>query len=210
MAETLMSYGLEMHHVIGAGIGHRYDNASMEQILGFVQRHLKKGREAWPQKISFQTRTLRYSRHHWVEILGLRTHWEDTRVDADWNWGNVNLATRNVTALLLRAEPSSGHSVESVMLDGQRFAVPEGKKTYYFQRRAENAACWELLTGLDGQGDSLLRKRPGLQGQSTTRFRERFWSCFPTTIRLRILCVGGWILKRRISSPDGGRCSAGD
>ena len=84
MTETLAQHGHTLDHIIGKGMGHKYDDKSRAQVLAYIRQALNQGRDHFPKKIHLQTRTLRYNRHHWVEIIGLKEHWKDSRVDAEY------------------------------------------------------------------------------------------------------------------------------
>ena len=102
MEEAFAEHGHKLHHLIGPGMGHAYHPKSLEELGKLMADAARKGIDRYPREISFQTRTLRYNRCYWVELLGLEKHWEDSRVDATaGNANDIVLRTKNVTALRL-------------------------------------------------------------------------------------------------------------
>lgn len=82
MEEAFKSEGRELRHLIGPGVEHRYEPATLKRLLDEIAAIVRQGRVRAPRSVALQTRTLRYSRVHWVEALGLERHWQDSRIDA--------------------------------------------------------------------------------------------------------------------------------
>ncbi|MEK9985779.1 MAG: hypothetical protein VW879_13660, partial [Opitutae bacterium] len=102
MTETLAQHGHTLDHIIGKGMGHKYDDKSRAQVLEYIRQALNQGCDHFPKKIHLQTRTLRYNRHHWVEIIGLTEHWKDSRVDAEYDSAQgFRMTTKNISSLRL-------------------------------------------------------------------------------------------------------------
>jgi acetyl esterase/lipase len=100
MEEAFKAEGRELRHLIGPGVEHRYEPATLKKLLDELSAIVRRGREKSPQTVTLQTRTLRYSRVHWVEALGLERHWNDSRVDAAiGDDRSLALQTSGVTAL---------------------------------------------------------------------------------------------------------------
>ena len=81
---------IHLRHVIGAGMGHRYDRVSKELISGSLQSLATQGRKLIPDDISFSTRTLKYNTMCWITVNGLREHWTEATIHADFvpaEWG---------------------------------------------------------------------------------------------------------------------------
>lgn len=166
MAEALAAEGSTLAHLIGPGMGHKYAPQAWADVLTRMRAAIAAGRDPRRPKISLQTRTLRYSRVHWVEAQGLEQHWKDSRIDADLlPGGQMTVTTRNVTAIHL----SPPVSASSITIDGQQVAAGESP----------------LLFHLDGgkwrPGDLVAnpRKRPGLQGPIDDAFIDPFLVVLP-------------------------------
>jgi predicted esterase len=166
MEEAFASHGAKLKHIIGPGMGHRYHPKSLDEINGLMDQAVKAGLNRYPRKLSLQTRTLRYNRMHWVELLELDEHWRDARVDAEiTDLGSILLTTKNVKALRLTSPwKDRGRLARrvTIRIDGQllRFSQPNPeRKSISFQRfRGEWHAVAEYPL------DEGLRKTPGLQG----------------------------------------------
>ena len=76
MEKALAENGIRLRHVIGAGMGHKYDvdsRAIVDHSLSSLSKH---GRKTLPYNIRMATHTLKYNRMHWLRIDGLATHWQ--------------------------------------------------------------------------------------------------------------------------------------
>ncbi len=169
MAEVLAHQGHTLTHLIGPGLGHKYDPKVWNDILERVRSAAAKGRDRQPSRVSLQTRTLRYGKLHWVEALGLEAHWRDARIDAERrNDGAVVVQTRNITRLRL----TPAQRPPQLRIDDQPVQVSGGPLE--FERRAEG---WRQTDGAGGNG---LRKVPELQGPIDDAFVEPFLVVLPT------------------------------
>lgn len=168
MAEALTGHGYNLKHVIGIGMGHKYHPDSAKLIEDFIRASLTKGRNPEPAEVHLQTRTLRYNRMHWLEILGLEKHWQNSTADAKITGSLVALRTSNLTALQLNAPIA----LKKVQIDGQHFNIPATDRVHLHKR----AGKWIL----GKPGNLPLRKIPGLQGPIDDAFMAPFLAVFPT------------------------------
>ena len=101
MVEVLDKEGLHPPHLIGPGMGHKYHPEVLKDVQSQVESAVSKGRNVLPKEIHLQTRTLAYSRMHWLQITGLSTQWEDARADAKWDEvkNEILVDTKNVSQL---------------------------------------------------------------------------------------------------------------
>jgi hypothetical protein len=127
MVETLAAEGRELPHVIGAGMPHKYDEASKQRIGEFLARATAAGRPRLPSTVTMTTTTLADSRLHWVEAIGMAEHFRAARIDASRQTTprgeEVTVTTGNITALTLHDMPPSA----VVTIDGSdccEFLVP--------------------------------------------------------------------------------------
>ena len=153
MGEVLKTHGYDLTHLVGPGMGHKYHPDVLADILSRIEQAVRKGRNAKPTKLTFQTRTLRYNRLHWLEVIALEQHWQDSRVDAEYTADDeLTIATKNVAALKFDFPKVT----RKVRIDGDELAVLEPSAT--FEKRNGH---WIESTS----GPSIpLRKAHGLQG----------------------------------------------
>ncbi|MFN9283076.1 MAG: prolyl oligopeptidase family serine peptidase [Planctomyces sp.] len=76
MEQALAGHGIRLRHIIGAGMGHKYDAASKQLIEQTMTSLAKSGREQAPPLISLTTWTLRYNRMKAATIDGMLEHWK--------------------------------------------------------------------------------------------------------------------------------------
>ncbi len=166
--------------LVGAGMGHKFDDASFAAFTAFHAEHAAKGRpehyaDPLKQDLRFVTYTPKYNRCEWLTVLEMRELYAPatatSRVDED---GNVHLTTNNITALsVTRGVPGP------LTIDQQGpFEVPtaddESLPRVTFVRDAER---WSPLS--DDQArrfdrNPQLHKRHNLQGPIDDAFMQPF------------------------------------
>ncbi|RCS46279.1 hypothetical protein DTL42_14995 [Bremerella cremea] len=158
MEEAFQKEGHELTHLIGPKMGHKYAPETLEQLLKMIKAARDAGQDAYPSNVTIQTPTLRYGKMHWVELLELTRHWEDSRVGALWKSDNeLYIVTRNVDKM--KVDPGT-HKKFEVEIDGDKFSVdlPEPKDLIL----AKADGHWTFaLQEIASEG---LHKTPGLQG----------------------------------------------
>lgn len=181
MARFMKQEGLELKHIIGPGMGHKYHPDSKVEIEKLVSAWAAQPKNPVPQEIRFTTYTLRYPDMHWVHVEGLGEHWKraDVRAQLDPSGGSVQITTTNVTALKLAFASKDypwSTSQPSLEIQGQRLQGPA--------RSADGS--WEARLRLEGNRWTLnadkagLAKRPGLQGPIDDAFMDSFLFVLPT------------------------------
>lgn len=178
MEEAYAAEGRQLEHLIGPGVEHKYEPATLAELLRRIAKHVQEGRDIAPRSVSLQTRTLRYNRMFWAELLGLERHWEDTRLDAQVDdKGQLVATTRNVARFRL----SPPQELKSLVIDGQTVALPadyafERKDAsvsvgvaLYFQRDEERWTASRAKPTSKG-----LAKIPQLQGPIDDAFLDGF------------------------------------
>ncbi len=169
MAEAFRQEGHELVHLIGPGMGHKYDPAVLAEVMQRMHAAVAEGRNPALRQLSLQTQTLRYPRMHWIEALELDRHWQDSRIDTRYTDDDrLVVVTRNIRKL--RLEPPE--QPKQLMIDGQAVLVSDGPLVY--ERDGET---WVPARPLGG---GQLRKRPGLQGPIDDIFLEPFLVVVPT------------------------------
>lgn len=170
MARELAGLGHELDHVIGEGMGHKYDEKSVAEIWGKVKKAWAAGRDPSPNRIEWETPTLRYPGHTWMQIGGLHRHWQEASVVAEWKeeTGALHLALDNVTAITIEAGDRDSLSGERIWMGSQMLEVEDPGFPV-------DAVSLELRDGFWEWGRPAgLRKRPGLQGPIDDAFLSRF------------------------------------
>jgi pimeloyl-ACP methyl ester carboxylesterase len=176
MQEAMEREGLTMVNLISPGTGHVIDPVThaeqMRRIAGFAER----GIDRLPRKLRFITWTLKYSRCHWLELLGLREHYRRSEISAQiLDDGTVEVdEPRNVTrfAVLPAALPGKNARVRIANAD---IPIPDNREegqprgAAVFQRQAD---VWRLATSSGKERVS--RKCPGLTGPIDDAFTTKF------------------------------------
>ncbi len=126
MENAFERYGRTLPHIIGPGMGHKYHPDSLVEILNRIRVARDAGLNSNPRTVHLQTRTLRYNKMHWVEILRLNNHWEDSFVVAKIGSNNdLSVTTKNV--LSVKLSPKLDLSATSVSIDGRKITVPKSR-----------------------------------------------------------------------------------
>jgi len=165
--------------VIGAGMPHKYDEASKQRIGEFLAGAVATGRPHLPDTVTMTTTTLADSRLHWVEALGMAEHFRPARIDASRQAtprGSELLATTsNITALALHDLPAGS----IITIDGSELPATGDHGTSVTLAREGLAADgpWRLTTS---ENLPPLRKRPGLTGPIDDAFTAPFIVVGPT------------------------------
>jgi predicted esterase len=123
MEEALAEHGLQLKHLIGPGMGHKYHPDTLKELAALVDAEVTKGQDPHPREIHLQTRTLRYGHSDWLTIQGLEEHWQEARVDARVvGHEKIQIDTKNVTSLHIESPWRSGSGftdARSLVIDGQ-------------------------------------------------------------------------------------------
>src|SRR5262249_49018992 len=120
MGEAFKAEGRELTHLVGPGMRHKYHPEVLKEVMAKLNEAVRTGRNTKPESVSLQTRTLRYNRMHWVEMLGLDAHWQDSRVDAKLvSPDGLEVTTKNIQSVRL----TPPRPVENVVIDDQRVDV---------------------------------------------------------------------------------------
>ncbi|MEZ5300050.1 MAG: hypothetical protein R3F11_05190 [Verrucomicrobiales bacterium] len=195
MQAELKTHGLELTHIIGPNMPHKYDPGSRDKVLALIKEALAKRKP--PREIHFQTRTLRYPSMHWFKATGLEEHWAEARADGSYTFEGgalkITLATENITALEIDpaamglVRPESRKSIRpasiAVSLDGQELAAKPGEPIAFHKTEGG----WKA-----GAPAGARRKKPGLQGPIDDAFMAPFLCVEPTGEALNP-AVGRWV-----------------
>jgi hypothetical protein len=169
MAEVLDKEGLHPPHLIGPGMGHKYHPEVIKEVQSQIEKAVAIGVNSLPEKIVLQTRSLAYSRMHWLQITGMIKPWEDTRAEANWDEekNEIRAMTKNVSSLTIQLPKLS--KIPKVLVDGQE--VPHSKSQ-------DNGSNW-IWKIPDTSGSNGLVKQTKLQGPIDDGFKSRFAVILP-------------------------------
>ncbi|MEM7600155.1 MAG: prolyl oligopeptidase family serine peptidase [Verrucomicrobiota bacterium] len=170
MGRELTEVGHELRHVIGEGMGHKYDEASVQAIWSWLRECWAEGRPKRLKKISWQTPTLRYPGYQWLRFEALDSHWQSAAAEAVWDdaSGEIILEVENVSGLSIIAGPERDLSGVTLKIDGQAVGAAEPGFPFEAVSLVRQDGEWQL-----GDGE-VVRKKPGLQGPIDDAFMSRF------------------------------------
>ncbi|HVE39068.1 MAG TPA: prolyl oligopeptidase family serine peptidase [Planctomycetota bacterium] len=162
MAKVMKEEGLDLIHVIGPKVEHKYEPEAKKEVARRVDEFATKGRDPNPKKIRFTTWTLRYNQMRWVTVDGLDKHWERATVDAEQDAGKVTLTTKNVSALSIDLK-----GLSKIVIDGQELAAAPSLRKI--------DGTWSA-----GAPEGARLKRHGLQGPIDDAFMDSFVMVVPS------------------------------
>ena len=176
MEEAFEMHGRKLTHLIGPGMGHRYHPDTLIELSNRMESYVRQEPDPYPESITFQTRTLRYPRCHWIEVTGLEEHWKDSRVDATLDQSSrFILSTQNISELRIRAPGEGMNSFKprtSLHIDGQTLLPDSSHLSEPFLNLKKRRKQWQLKGSSDSE--NTLHKVPGLQGPIDDVWMEPF------------------------------------
>ncbi len=185
MALAMKKEGLDLVHIIGPKTGHAYHPEAKVEIERLLDPIVAKGRNAYPKKIRFVTYTLRYNRSFWIRIDSMGEHWEQARVEADWEGDHIDIKTKNVVRLtvLFDKTPLPVGKNFTVTLDGKKLQAivkptadpADGSLVHYFHKKETG---WE--NAIHYKDPQKLEKRHLVQGPIDDAFMDSFVMIAPT------------------------------
>jgi Prolyl oligopeptidase family len=176
MAREMKKIGLELTHVIGTKAGHNYTTDAKRTINEKIDTIVARGKTVTPRIVSFSTYSLRYNKVAWIEILGMKKHWERAKVFAEITAnGEIIINTENVTSLRLNFGPGEyPHPRWNVKIQPTSL-LDSVDKADWAKINTERSLSFTL-----GEVPPGLAKKPGLQGPIDDAFMDRFLFVTPT------------------------------
>ncbi|HYG78204.1 MAG TPA: hypothetical protein VEK08_24585 [Planctomycetota bacterium] len=165
MGDAMAREGVQMINLVSPHTKHVIDPITHAAQMKLIGLYAEKGLEHSPRKLRFVTWTLKYSRCHWLELLGLKQHYERAEFIASFSRdGTLEIEElKNITAFAIHLPCSK------VRIAGKDIAIPNVKNAeLVFSFRNGAWSC---------RGDrelSLSGKRPGLQGPIDDVFATPF------------------------------------
>ena len=185
MEAALEKEGIDLVHIIGKGMGHKYDEASKQEVDRRLDSIAKVGRNSTPLSIDFTTWTLRYNKMHWVQVDALGEHWERARISAKLHpFGRLDIKTQNIEGFSIVMD--SGHcpldvtKVPVVIIDDREVkhatrVMSDRSWKVHFKRN--EAGYWVVSDSSSREG---LHKIHGLQGPIDDAFMDSFLMVQPS------------------------------
>jgi predicted esterase len=170
MNKVLAEQGFALRQVIGLGMEHKYNQEAVDEIRVWLGECWKAGRGLPAKTIEWQTPTLRYPVYDWIRLTGLKKHWEDSRVHAEWDQENrrIQLELSGVTSFELNMGVGGDLAGVTVQIGDQ--TLEAGKADF-----PVNALSIIEKDGKWGWGEPAAgSKRPGVQGPIDDAFVSRF------------------------------------
>ncbi|MBI3880239.1 MAG: prolyl oligopeptidase family serine peptidase [Verrucomicrobia bacterium] len=207
MEGALAAEGMKMTHIIGPGVGHKYEPKAQEHVGQLVDAATDKGRDPLAKKVRFVLFSLRFNQMKWVTVDALEQHWEKATVEAEIKPGRqIVVQTHNIAALTLdlrqfREEPH-------VIIDGQVIlglpSIQISRATTWLGSLAKEDGKW-IATGVPFASQPRLASQPGpapyrglrkvhgLQGPIDDAFMDSFMFVKPTAPAMNPK-AGAWAL----------------
>ncbi len=167
--------GIPFNGIVDQGAGHGLSAAANQEQLRRLGESAARGRDPFPKHVRFVTWTLKFSRCHWLEVLGLAEHYQRAEIEARVaDDGAITLAEpRNITRFAIHAPAVVPGKRGSVTIDGGRIALPAplagATPPLLFEKRKGKWICAGTLDSA-----TLTGKRPGLQGPMDDAFARPF------------------------------------
>jgi predicted acyl esterase/poly(3-hydroxybutyrate) depolymerase len=175
MGRAMEREGLKMVNLVSWGTGHVIDPVTHAEQMRRIADYAAKGIDHFPKHLRFITWTLKYSRCHWLQILGLDEHYARAELQATVkDDGSVDvMEPKNITRFAI-LDPALQSSAPKLRVAGQVVPLPvldagSGPRQSVIGKRDGG---WAYLGELGTV--KLVGKRPGLQGPIDDAFATRF------------------------------------
>ena len=191
MEKTFEKEGILFNGFVDRGGGHGLSARARQEQLRLLGELAAKGLDRSPKHIRFVTWTLKFSRCHWIEVLGLQQHYQRAEIDARMaEDGSITVTDlKNITRFAIRLGADRAPS-SNLMVLGQEITVPDGQpdvaRTVVVERKN---GTWNYQGEL--RQIMLSGKRPGLQGPIDDAFATPFL-CVRGTGEPWNAAVGAW------------------
>lgn len=195
MGKALAAVEVDMVHIIGKGMGHRYDAASKAEIERRISAIAAIGRERIPRRVVFTTHTLRYNKMHWVRVDGMEAHWSRADIVAEMKKSAdlIEVKAKGVTAFTLDFGPGECPLMfPKVKIGGAlvKDLPPRRSDHSWTAHFRMNGNRWAAV---DSPRAKSLAKRHGLQGPIDDAFMDSFLMVRPTGQPMHAK-AGAWAL----------------
>ncbi len=197
MARAMKTEGLELTHLIGPGVEHKYEPKTKLELARRFDELVARPRPRLPEETRFTTRTLRYAQCGPFMLEALERHWERADLRASFPSGTrgFKISTTNVSAFTLTLSPDDtlAGPFGQFEIDGQSLrssGLGFGVAIFPFRKEAGR---WSVLSDRQGRDyGAALRKKPGSQGPIDDAFMDSFLMVRPTGKPLHKK-IGAWV-----------------
>lgn len=172
MSDAMQREGLALTNLISPGTGHVIDPQIHAEQLRRIGEFVRAGRRP-PPALRFVTWTLKYSRCHWLEVLGLERHYARAELSAKFKDSVLRIdEPRNITrfAIDLAQLPEMPSHFHLGHVELPQSAIPIGAAKRLVVVRREG--MWAIERDADPSAGT--GKRPGLQGPIDDAFSGPF------------------------------------
>lgn len=174
MAEAMRREGLTMVNLISPGTGHVIDPITHAEQMRRIAEYADRGLNHTPPEIRFVTWTLKYSRCHWLQLLGLKEHYARAEISARLQGEQIEIEEpQNVErfAILTAHLPAFPKKlrVGATELDVNPLKKGESRESIVVARRD---AEWMIVNTATKK--RTIGKYPGLQGPIDDAFVSPF------------------------------------
>lgn len=175
MGRAMQKEGLTMVNLISPGTGHVIDPTTHKEQMRRLGEHADKGSGRAPRHVHFVTWTLKYSRCHWLQVLGLEEHYARAELQADiTDDDTIEVKTlRNISRFAILRPPIRGTQFR-LLVDGQEVSIPRSDDKSFIEDAliGRRDGKWTYLGRMPAI--ELAGKRPGLQGPIDDAFTKPF------------------------------------
>lgn len=181
MGQALAKEGLQMVNLISPGTGHVIDPVTHKEQMRRIGEYTARGLNRLPTDLRFVTWTLKYSRCHWLQVLGLGEHYARAEISARISdKGKLQISEpRNVTMfaidqeLLPRISPKVriGEAEISLGIKPETLSPSRRVPRLVF---AKSNGKWEQVAEPSPLAPAPPAKRPGIQGPIDDAFTTPF------------------------------------
>lgn len=114
MGEAFEREGLALTNLISPGTGHVVDPVTHAEQMRRIGEHAARGIDASPKELRFVTWTLKYSRCHWLQVLGLAKHYDRAELSARLREDVLEIAEpRNIVRFAILTGPTEWNALGS-------------------------------------------------------------------------------------------------
>ncbi len=175
MGQAMEREGLKMVNLISPGTGHVIDPVAHAEQMRRIGEYAAKGIDHTPKHLRFVTWTLKYSRCHWLQILGLDEHYARAELEARINPdGSVEVTEPKNISRFAILRPVLQGPAPKLRVGGRQVDLPirdknSGPRQSVISKRDGR---WAYLGELGAV--NLAGKRPGVQGPIDDAFTTPF------------------------------------
>ncbi len=166
--------GIPFVGLVDRGAGHGLTPKIMEEQLRLIGEYAAKGRDPFPKQLRFVTWSLKFSRCHWIELLGLEQHYQRAEITARMNDdGSISVAEpQNITKFAIHP-PAVTAAAATITVGDVKISLPANPAgTIRSLVIAKHQGTWRYQ-GVLGE-TPMIGKRPQLQGPLDDAFSRKF------------------------------------